>query len=198
LPDLKPVFLAMVGLRGDLSLEVLEQGLAGRAPLESFTGRVDQLVAEAKERGIPKKPGAEELLRGLKAQGLPLALATSSLTATATNFLARSGWAEIFDHVIGGDQITHAKPAPDIYLLAAEKLGFAPQACAAFEDSDPGTRAAIAAGCQTVQVPDLIPPSDELRALGHVIAPNLLAGAAQIGLLATKAPSATEPISGSL
>jgi len=70
-----------------------------------------------------------------------------------------------------------------LYHRAADSLGVEAHLCCAFEDSDPGTRAAVASGARVVQVPDLVQPSDAVRALGHVIAPDVLSGALRIGLL---------------
>ena len=63
------------------------------------------------------------------------------------------------------------------------RLGQRPQDCAAFEDSNTGIRAAIASGARAVQIPDLVPPTDEIRAFGHHIANDLLSGAKQAGLI---------------
>ena len=65
------------------------------------------------------------------------------------------------------------KPAPDVYLLAASKLGVAPARCLVLEDSPTGVRAALAAGMTPVQVPDMLVPDDAARALGHRIVASL-------------------------
>ena len=70
-----------------------------------------------------------------------------------------------FDAVVCGDMISRSKPAPDIYLRAAELLGVAPQECMALEDSPNGIRSGIAAGMYTVMIPDMIPATEELLAI---------------------------------
>jgi len=70
--------------------------------------------------------------------------------------------------------VSRPKPAPDIYLLAAQKLGKDPARCLALEDSPAGIRAAVGAGMTAIQVPDLVHPDEELRALGHRIVGSLL------------------------
>jgi len=85
---------------------------------------------------------------------------------------------------LGGEQVENGKPDPEIYLKAAALAGYEPGDCAAFEDSDPGTLAAVRSGALTVQVPDLRPPSAQTLALGHVVADDLYAGALRIGLIA--------------
>ena len=114
---------------------------------------------------------------------MPYIIATSTRTDRAHAALARAGLDDLFARVIGGDRVTASKPAPDIYLLACRTLGLPPQDCAAFEDSPNGVRAAVAAGLRTVQVPDILMPDAELRALGHIVAPDLASGARALGLL---------------
>ena len=84
---------------------------------------------------------------------------------------------------MGGDQVTASKPAPDIHLHATALLGHDPRNCVAFEDSSNGVRAAHAAGLVTVQVPDIVAPDAELRALGHLIVSDIIAGAKSVGLM---------------
>ena len=70
-----------------------------------------------------------------------------------------------FQEIIGGNLVKHSKPEPDIYLKACEAVGFAPEDCMAVEDSPNGIRAAYRAGMQTVMVPDLVPPTEELLSM---------------------------------
>ncbi|HEY4556080.1 MAG TPA: HAD family hydrolase, partial [Lysobacter sp.] len=78
-----------------------------------------------------------------------------------------------FDTVLTGSDIEHPKPAPDIYLLAARTLRVEPARCLVLEDSVPGVRAALAAGMDVVQVPDLVVPDHEALALGHRVVASL-------------------------
>ncbi len=114
---------------------------------------------------VPVKAGAMSLLDYLKTHGYRLAVATSSPYAEAMDHLARSGMADYFDTVIGGDMIEHGKPAPDIYLRAAHDLGVDPADCVGVEDSINGIRAIHAAGMRPILVPDLIEPTPEIEAL---------------------------------
>jgi beta-phosphoglucomutase-like phosphatase (HAD superfamily) len=113
----------------------------------------------------------------------PRIVATSTGTENAFHHLQIAGIYDLTSDVVGGDQVTHGKPDPEIYLKAAVKAGVCAEDCAAFEDSDPGTLAAVRSGATTVQVPDLKQPSDRTRSLGHVIAEDLLSGAKEIGLI---------------
>lgn len=115
------------------------------------------------------KPGAEALLEHLSTLGIPRALATSSGKEKAKGKLARTGILDYFSVIVGGDEVTNSKPDPEIYLKAAGHLQVNPKSCLALEDSENGVKAAHAAGMTVIQVPDLVPPSDQLKSLGHLI-----------------------------
>ena len=183
LPPDDEIFRRMIGTNRALGRRILTEGLAGRVSLEDFDTVWDRHIAEALEGGIPIKPGVRPLAEHLRDIGIPYIIATSTRTDRAHAALARAGLADLFPDVIGGDRVTASKPAPDIYLLACETLGLPPRDCAAFEDSPNGVRAAVAAGLRTVQIPDILEPDAELRALGHTISPDLLSGAIALGLL---------------
>jgi len=177
------VALACIGLRKDGVKATLKAALKGRVNYEAFYTAWGLKIADAFAQGIPVKSGALELLKALQSQGTPCAVATSTRTASAERHLHKAGLRPYFRAVIGGEQVSNGKPAPDIYLKAAEVLGVQAEDCVAFEDSDPGTLAAIASGATVVQVPDVKPPSAALLAAGHVIADDLLIGARQVGLI---------------
>ncbi|NLF63833.1 MAG: HAD family phosphatase [Chloroflexi bacterium] len=109
-------------------------------------------------RGLPPMPGLMALHEELAARGVPWAVATSSPHLYAEAVLQQLGLAPTRGAVAAGDEVPHGKPAPDIYLLAAERLGIAPEQCLALEDSVPGARAAQAAGMCVVVVPNGVPP----------------------------------------
>ena len=110
-------------------------------------------------------------------------MATSTRTTRAKEHLKTSGIDHYFQSVTGGDQVTLGKPNPEIYHAAAASISLSASDCAAFEDSDPGTSAAVASGALTVQVPDINAPAPEMLTLGHTIAPSILQGARIIGLI---------------
>ncbi|HEX9859100.1 MAG TPA: HAD family phosphatase [Paracoccaceae bacterium] len=151
-----------------LDLRVLED----RMQVEFFR-RIDE--------DLPLKPGALELLAAL---ALPKALTTSSTRISAQRKLARIGLADAFAQVITRDDVTAPKPAPEPYLLTAERLGVSPARCVVFEDSETGAAAARAAGMCVVQVPDFL-PTDGRHA--HHVAPSLLEGARAVGLIRDRA-----------
>lgn len=147
-------------------------GRFGQAfPLDDFRRLWQQLWRQEVERdGIPLKPGLLDLLAFLDRRRLPRAVATSSDAAYASFTLAAAGIRDRFGCVVTGDQIEHSKPAPDIYLEAARRLGVDPAGCVALEDSDAGARAAAAAGMRVLLIPDLKPPTEAGRlAATHVL-----------------------------
>jgi len=98
-------------------------------------------------------PGVESLLETLHRAGVRTAVASSSRIARVRGILAVLGLGAQFDTVAAGDEVPHAKPAPDVYLLAARRLDVAPDACLALEDSESGVRAARSAGMRCIAVP---------------------------------------------
>ncbi len=98
-----------------------------------------------------------------------MVVATSTHQYTRAQKLRLAGLAKYFSHITSGDEVTNGKPAPEIYLLAAQRLHINPQRCLAFEDSNNGVKSAIAANMTTLQIIDLVEPDTETRALGHHI-----------------------------
>ena len=131
-------------------------------------------------KGIPLMPGVAELLALLKSQSMPVAVATNSSTAGARRKLGLAGIGDRFDVVIGFDAVPCAKPAPDVFLAAAAALAVNPAQCIAFEDSDPGVIAALAAGMTVVHVPDMATPRQNGA---QFLADAILHGARLAGLI---------------
>jgi len=100
-------------------------------------------------------------------------VATSSARATADRLLQAAGVRQWFEIVVGGDEVTHGKPEPDLFLLAAERLGVTPSDCVVLEDSSAGIRAAHRAGMTPILVPDLQSPEDDVRTLAYRICATL-------------------------
>lgn len=121
-----------------------------------------QQALAATSPGELRKPGVLSLLAWLDGAGIPYAIATSTLAAAAATKLALADLSERFPVVVTGEQVARSKPAPDIYLEAANRLGVSPARCVAFEDSDLGLEAAMAAGMRAVAVPDLKPVHPEI------------------------------------
>ena len=103
--------------------------------------------------GIPLRPGVRRLLSEARAQGLRLAIATTTTPENVTVLLEHSlgpGTQEWFEVIAAGDIVPKKKPGPDIYFYAMEKMGLPPEHCLAFEDSENGLRASRGAGLKTV------------------------------------------------
>lgn len=125
--------------------------------------RIQYADAWIEQHGVPVKPGLRPLLAWLQAQQIPAVLATSTGREKALGYLHQSGVAAFFAATVFGPEVAHPKPAPDIFLAAAAAIGAAPRHCVVLEDSPNGLRAAKAAGCRAIVVPDLspAPPPEE-------------------------------------
>lgn len=104
------------------------------------------------ERMIPDEifPGVKDLIEKLRANGIKVALASSSKNANTVIQLLHIK--NLFDAIVDGNMIVHSKPDPEIFLLAASKLGVQPENCLVFEDAEAGVEAALAAGMQCIGV----------------------------------------------
>jgi pseudouridine-5'-monophosphatase len=153
----------LLSLRGRRRLDCASQVqqwiiAAGGAPLSvQELLAVRQPIAEALLATAPAMPGAEALVRRCVALGIPMALATSSAQQAVAVKVAPHPWLDLIRERVHGDDpdLGGGKPAPDPFLLAARRLGVAPTACWAFEDSSAGVAAALGAGCR---VHVLLPP----------------------------------------
>lgn len=125
------------------------------------------------EDGLPVKPGLYELLAELERRGIPAVLATSTTRDSAWGHLQRAKVNRYFLGAVCGDEVSHSKPDPEVFLKAAALAGKDPARCMVLEDSPAGVRAGAAAGCFTVMVPDLTAPDEELRKLADEILPGL-------------------------
>lgn len=111
-----------------------------------------RIVADLAEQDL--RPGVREVLEGVRGAGLRLALATSSDWAWVGRWLEQHALAHLFDAVATRDDVRRVKPDPELYLLAAERLGLHASECLAVEDSLNGATAAVAAGMPVVVVPN--------------------------------------------
>lgn len=118
------------------------------------------------------KPGAVELLDWLDANGFAKAFASMTGREQTYAHLEKAGLLARFSVRVTGDEVKNGKPAPDIFLLAAERLGVSPSECLVCEDSYAGLQAAKNAGMLPVMIPDYVPARDEERSYA-VIAESL-------------------------
>ncbi len=115
------------------------------------------------EENLREMPGASEILRFFSARGVKMAVASSSPDDVIRRYLRKLDMERYFDAVVSGSEVQRGKPAPDIFLLAAERIGCAPEDCYVFEDGINGCLAGIAAGCAAVMIPDLFQPTEEVK-----------------------------------
>ena len=176
--------LAMVGRSFADCAAMVEAHYGDGYPVTELLGSWHASFDAIVERdGIAVKPGVRELLDWLSAQGIARGVATSTRRERARAKLADAALLPHFQTVVGGDDVARGKPAPDIYVEAARRLGASPPACLVLEDSEPGVRAALAAGMTTVMVPDLHAPSTAITAAGALVVPTLLAVLEQLRAL---------------
>ncbi len=164
----------VLGLTVSDSRKVFREIFGADFPYDAIRARRLKLGEELMEReGMPVKAGLRDLLDFLRARQFPRAVATSTDREFAEKKLRAAGIRPYFEIVVAGDEIRHGKPAPDIFLAAAAKLGIPPANCLVLEDSEPGIRGAHAAGMVPVMVPDLKPPSPEIRRIAYRVLPSL-------------------------
>ena len=166
------LWLQMIGGGDGLCRRLLADRIGADATVE-LLARAEAMYDAVADAGIDHRPGIVDLLDWLVARGIPRAVATSTRRPLAMRKLAAAGLLPYFDAVATSSDVAAQKPAPDVYLLAASKLGVAPARCLVLEDSPTGVRAALAAGMTPVQVPDMLVPDDAARALGHRIVASL-------------------------
>ena len=153
------------GTAGETLRGVLRSYYGPDCPAEAILGRFHDMAQEAFRRPVPKKPGLDELLAWLDAQGVPMAVVSSSSGAVIRRNLDNWGLGHYFKAVVSGEMVGRSKPDPASFLLGAEKLGVAPGRCLVLEDSHNGVRAGAAGGFVTVMVPDLMPVTEEMQGL---------------------------------
>jgi HAD superfamily hydrolase (TIGR01509 family) len=165
---------AMIGRNYRDCREMLREHYGATYPVEQLTATCltifDAIVARD---GVAQKPGLRELLDWLEGENVARAVATSTRRDRAEAQLAQQGLLERFALLVGGNEVERGKPAPDIFLLAASRLAVAAGDCVVLEDSEPGVRAALAAGMMPIMVPDLHRPSPDLLAREPLVLPSL-------------------------
>ena len=141
-------------------------------PQEINAEVVRRMLARYREQ-LPLIPGAVEAVERLAAR-FPLGLASSSNRELIDTALEVSGLAPFFSVTVSSEEVAHGKPAPDVYLEAARRLGVDPSSCCAVEDSHGGIRSAKSAGMRVVAIPNsTYPPDDETLALADATVRSL-------------------------
>ena len=174
-------FMQVIGTASQQSTAILVGLLGSEAAMRATAAQAQALLPQAGGAPVfPLKSGAVPLLEALHAAGIPCAVASSSNVEEIRHRLGHVDVLRYFRCISGGDEVTHGKPDPALYLLAAARLGVAPEDCIAFEDSENGARAAQAAGVRVVIVPDLKHPPDDVAARAHGIIGSLSEAVAHV------------------
>lgn len=156
---------AFVGCSIPNAMNMIDDEFGDPAFTERLFNRRHEIFDATWEDELELKPGAAEAVAAVRERGLAVALATSSVRDRAITSMERLGLMELFDAAVFDEDIEHHKPAPDVYLAAADHLGVEPTRCVAVEDSFNGVRSGAAAGMRTIMVPDYNEPTPEIRAL---------------------------------
>lgn len=148
------VFEGMTGKSDMATAEYVVEQSGLEIDKEKYIDWTWQRMLDQMTGDIESLPGAKSLVSALAQRGLPLAIASNGFTGYIDNALRGLGLGTYFPVRVGADQVDHPKPAPDVYLVAAERLGADPTRCLAVEDSLVGMQAAAAAGLRVIAVPD--------------------------------------------
>lgn len=163
-PDARSI--QQVGASMDSGARFLQEHHGVAMSIQAIQQLVITYVLEQISEGFEWRPGARELLEEARSMRIPRALVTTSPQVLAQAVVS-SLPAGTFDLIISDEDVTHTKPHPEPYLLAAQRLGANPRRCVAFEDSVTGSLSALQAGCFVVAVPThaVIEESDRLKVL---------------------------------
>ena len=165
---------AMLGRRlDDTARALIERFGLSDDPVALGMEKTD-LQIEQLDGNVPAMPGLLELIDALEARGVKRAVASSGLRRYVHAVLHLIGLAGRFDAVVTGDDVANGKPAPDVFLRAAGRLGVPPAACLALEDAPNGIAAAKAAGMACIAVPNAFTRALDLSGADLVL-PSLLA-----------------------
>jgi HAD superfamily hydrolase (TIGR01509 family) len=151
---------AMMGMSAPEWSRFLHEEAGVPDALDEINSEVVRRMLEAYRRELPLLPGAVAAVRRAAA-AFPLALASSSNREVFEEVLELAGLTDCFRATVSSEEVEHGKPAPDVYLEAARRLGVAAEACTAVEDSRAGIRSAKAAGMRVVAIPNAAYPPDE-------------------------------------
>lgn len=164
---------SMIGVPGPECDNLIRSKFGTAFPFDEYLVGYRAEWSRLVQEGIPIKIGTIELLDHLRASQMPIGLATSSHRETTERHLRNSELRPYFDVVVTRNDVARGKPHPDLFLKAAGELGVVPSRCLVLEDSYNGVRAAVAAGCLPIMVPDLLEATNEMRAICLAIANNL-------------------------
>lgn len=161
----------LVGKRMDEFMSIMREAHEIEDALEILISELTDTMAQKVAEQVDVRPGVAELLAYVVRNNIPRAIASSSPSKVIDAVVESRGWGDIFVIRCSADECERGKPAPDVYLLAAEKLGVHPDDCLTLEDSPNGARSAVAAGMVCYAVPDT---SHSSAAALEAITPHVL------------------------
>jgi HAD superfamily hydrolase (TIGR01509 family) len=163
---------AMMGMSSPEWSRYMHDVLGVPDPQEISAEVVARLEALYRER-LPLVPGALKAVQRI-GERWPLVIASSSNRPLIDLFLELTGKGDMFHATVSSEEVERGKPAPDVYLEAARRVGVSPAACAAIEDSENGIRSAAAAGIRVIAIPNRVfLPSEEALSLAQVVLGSL-------------------------
>lgn len=175
LPNIRETFIRCIGTTIVKTKEIVFETYGKEFDYDKYSAEASRHFHEATDiPGIPVKKGVRELLAYLEERRIPLGLASSTRLAVVEEELKQAGLYHYFSVVVGGDLLKRSKPEPDIYLMACEKMGVAPEDAYAIEDSYNGIRAAYTAGMTPIMVPDMLEATEEMREKSVAVLADLL------------------------
>lgn len=166
---------ACIGRTDVETKKLMREAFGEDAPLEAVEQEAFKVFQKRyEEEGLPVKDGAVELLEYLKRAGARIAIGSSTAHDVVEMELRDAGLLQYFDALACGDMVEHSKPEPDVFLLAAEMLQESIADCIIIEDSFNGVIAARRAGATVFMVPDLLEPTEEIRAMADKVFGSLI------------------------
>src|SRR5438477_9416531 len=161
----------VLGISYRLAVEFYKKAFGLSVSTEEMMRRRGEIATEFFANRVDLFPNVKEVLEELRQMKLHLAVATSSVSASARPFLDRHQLTGFFEVIVTGEEVERGKPAPDSYLCAAEKLGIPADACLVVEDALPGLAAGKAAKMRVAAIPDrrFVDPSKYEKAADYAL-----------------------------
>lgn len=152
-----------IGVQDPECERILSEHFQDAIDMPRYKAVRDEHFHNLRNQGIALKPGFDVLFYAIKQHGLLTAIVTSSHLPEVKHNFSGSEYLAQFDLVITAEDVERGKPNPDCYQMAYRHLGVDAKQCLVLEDSNNGIKAALAAKCQAVMIPDLLPPQPELE-----------------------------------
>jgi HAD superfamily hydrolase (TIGR01509 family) len=150
-----------VGISTQETLALWRERYGLTAPLETLLAENNRRYLELARSSTHAYPEMRKFVELLASEGVPMAVASGSSPAAIEAILAGTGLASLLTTVVSADEVAHGKPAPDVFLEAAHRLGATPADCVVVEDAAPGAAAAHAAGMRCIAIPYVAAQADD-------------------------------------